>query len=124
MKNITTQQSIFFFIFGCIITRLIFAMLPLLAPESWTPILGLIAIGISIGFFYRFFTNTRLHAFESGGDTWWSKLRLIHGCLWLAASVYIWCNNNKLATFSLLVDTIIGIIFFLQHRFLVFHIHE
>ena len=62
---------------------------------------------IAFGFLYLYFTNGRLNAPEAGGKTWWSKLRIIHGLLYLTAGIYA-LQNNKLCWVPLLIDVVFG----------------
>lgn len=86
-------------------------------------IFGLILLAMSIGFLYLYFFNKRLKANEAGGKTWWHNLRLFHGLMYLCASIYILKNigNYKLikyATIPLSVDIIVGLISFINYRFI------
>lgn len=63
---------------------------------------------IAIGFLYLYFSNKRLNAGEGGGKTWWYKLRLIHGLLYLATTIYL-IQKEKIAYLSLVLDVLVGL---------------
>jgi hypothetical protein len=62
---------------------------------------------IAIGFLYLYFSNRRLNAGEGGGKTWWHKLRLIHGLLYLTTTIYL-IQKEKIAYLPLLLDILVG----------------
>ncbi len=118
----------------CIPIRIIFALLPnYKLIEKYIPIklnkkifyqvVGIIFLCIAVGFLYLYFTNERLNAREAGGKTWWHNLRLLHGLLYLCASLYILWNVNdlekiKLASLPLAIDVLVGLGAFFRHRYL------
>lgn len=86
-------------------------------------VVGLIFLCISVGFLYLYFTNERLNATEAGGKTWWHNFRLLHGLLYLCASIYVLWNINNIdliryASIPLVIDVIIGLFFFINYRYL------
>ena len=126
------MNSQLLFLTMCIPLRVIFALLPnynLLKkiglnfnPKIFYVFFGLILLIISIGFIYLYFTNKRLNAPEAGGKTWWHDLRLLHGMLYLCASIYILWNINDLkmiryASLPLMIDVVIGFGSFINHRY-------
>ena len=128
------MNSQLLFLTLCIPMRIIFALLPnYKLIEKYIPIklnkklfyqvVGIIFLGISIGFLYLYFTNERLNAPEAGGKTWWHNLRLLHGLLYLCASIYILWNINNInliryASIPLVIDVIVGILSFINFRYL------
>jgi hypothetical protein len=82
---------------------------------KWLPYYGVIILTISAVFSYLFFTNTRLHAPEGGGNTWWSKYRLFHSAMYACGGIYA-IMGSRLASLPLLVDTFVGLgLFVVQH---------
>ena len=127
------MNSQLLFLLMCIPTRIIFALLPNydlvkrlnfnINPKLFYTIVGLVFLAISIGFLYLYFTNKRLNAPEAGGRTWWHNLRLLHGLLYLCASLYILWNVNdlekiKLASLPLTIDVLVGLGAFFRHMYL------
>lgn len=130
------MNSQLLFLTLCIPIRIIFALLPnYKLIEKYIPIklnkklfyqvVGIMFLGIAIGFLYLYFTNERLNAPEAGGKTWWHNLRLLHGLLYLCASIYILWNINNInliryASIPLIIDVIVGLLSFINHRYLKF----
>ena len=77
------------------------------------PLLGIITIIIGISFLFLYFTNGRMNAPEGGGVTWWANYRLIHGLLYLAASIYLF-NRDRIAWIHLANDSLLGLLIFLN----------
>lgn len=109
---LSKQQRILYFLIGCIGLRTIIAISPLYIPENMLPLLGIITIIIGISFLFLYFTNGRMNAPEGGGVTWWANYRLIHGLLYLAASIYLF-NRDRIAWIPLANDTLLGLLIFL-----------
>ncbi|NDH07855.1 hypothetical protein EBX93_18395 [bacterium] len=105
------DKKILLFMCFCIPLRFILAMTPSLLDEKYLPYLGLLLLAISMGFLYLFFFNGRMNAPEAGGNTWWHDYRLIHGLLYLCASIYAFKKNNK-ASIPLLIDVMFGMVLF------------
>ena len=128
------MNSQLLFLTLCIPIRIIFALLPnYKIIEKYIPIkmnkklfyqvVGIIFMCIAVGFLYLYFTNKRLNAPEAGGKTWWHNLRLLHGLLYLCASLYILWNVNdlekiKLASLPLTIDVLVGLGAFFNYRYL------
>lgn len=127
------MNSRLLFLTMCIPLRVIFALLPnynlikkigiKFNPKIFYTLYALILLVISFGFLYLYFTNSRLNAPEAGGKTWWYNLRLLHGMLYLCATIYIlWNINNlemiKYASLPLILDVIVGLCSFINHRYL------
>lgn len=128
------MNSQLLFLTLCIPLRIIFALLPnYKLIEKYIPIklnkklfyqvVGIIFLCIAVGFLYLYFTNERLNAPEAGGKTWWHNLRLLHGLLYLCASIYILWNINNInliryASIPLIIDVIIGLLSFINYRYL------
>ena len=114
---LSKNNSINLFIFGCIPTRIILALIPLFINKVWLYYYSFILFIIALSFLILYFTNKRQHAFEAGGHTWWAKYRIIHGLLYLLGAIYAYYQNKK-AWIPLIIDAIIGLLLFIQKRFL------
>jgi hypothetical protein len=96
------------FLFGCIPVRIFLAYLSTIIKPDLLPYFGIILGIMSFGFLWLYFTNGRLSAPEAGGVTWWAHLRLIHGLLYLAASIYSF-QKSSLVWIPLTIDVIFGL---------------
>ena len=111
------MNSIALFIIGCMGTRLLITYLAMAFPE-FLPYMGYVAVMISIGFFYIYFTGSRKTGVETGGKPiWWNNLRPLHGFLY-GLFAYGAINGNRDSWKVLLVDVIIGFTAFINHHFL------
>jgi len=109
------QKRTLLFLLACIPARLIVAFLPLYIDPSYLPYYGLLLLLPTLGFLYLYFTNLRLNAIEGGGHTWWADYRLLHGILYLCASIYA-LQEKILAWVPLTIDVVLGLVFFtIQH---------
>ena len=110
------MNSKLLFLLGCIPTRLFLVYLSTIIPSDKLKFFGIPLLLVSLGFMFLYFTNERLNAPEAGGVTWWSNLRIIHGLLYLAASIYAF-QSNPLVWVPLLIDVIFGFVVFIIHNF-------
>lgn len=117
LSMLSKKNSIYFFIFACIPARILLALIPLYIPKHLLFFYSFVLGAIGTSFLYLYFANKRLIAFEAGGHTWWAKYRIIHGMLYLIASVYAY-NQNRNAWIPLFMDVVVGIWLFVQKRFL------
>ena len=105
------------FLLGCIPIRILLVYLSTLVPPDKLIFFSIPLLIVAIGFLYLYFTNKRLNALEAGsGGTWWSKLRLIHGLLYLAAFIYAFKGSN-LVWIPLLIDVLFAISVFIIHNY-------
>jgi hypothetical protein len=106
------------FLLCCIPIRIFLVILPKILLDL-NPIylyyFSFILLAISLGFLNLYFNNDRLDAFESGGLTWWSDYRLVHGGLYLIAFIYAY-QMKKMTFIPLLFDVIFGILLFVNNR--------
>ena len=117
MKDLTKKQIILYFVLGCIPLRLFIVLLTYYTPVEYLKYIGVLFLLQSIGFLYLFFSNKRLSAPESGGKTWWAPLRLIHGFLYMAASIYAF-RGERFAWIPLSLDVLFGLGKFVNYRLL------
>lgn len=101
------MNSKLLFLIACIPSRILLAFLAYYLKGIYLQLFGLILLLLSASFFYLFFTNKRLKAFEAGGKTWWHKLRPIHGSLYLVAGLLCLTKSNY-AAIPILLDVILG----------------
>ena len=114
---LSKQQRILYFLIGCIGVRSIIAIGPLYLPKKWLPVLGLITTIIGTTMLYLYFIKGRMNAPEGGGTTWWANYRLIHGLLYICASIYLF-QEDRLAWIPLTMDVLLGLILFInKHLF-------
>ena len=114
-----TQLKVRFllFIFGCIGSRLAFTIISAFASGWFLKLLGLIALGPVIGWFYIIFIGKRDTGLEVLGEKiWWKNLRPIHMLLW-AFFAYLAISGNRNAWIVLLIDTLFGLSAFLNHHY-------
>jgi len=112
---LSKQERILYFLVVCIGIRTIIAIIPLYIPKNFLPVLGVLTLIIGISFLYLYFSNKRMNAPEGGGVTWWANYRLIHGLLYLCASIYLF-QQKRLAWIPLSIDVLFGLIVFIVNK--------
>jgi len=113
---LSSDKSIYLFLFGCIPVRILLSILPLYIDKKMLFYYGIALLIISLSFLYLYFTNQRLDAYEAGGNTWWAKFRIIHGLLYLCAAIYA-LQGLKIAWIPLSIDTFIGFVLFMNKHY-------
>ena len=94
---------------GCIPIRIIIALSPLVLNEYLLKFLSVILAVIGLSFSTLYGLNLRLSATEGGGQTWWNKLRPIHGILYVAAGLAIASGKRVATSCILFLDLVIGV---------------
>lgn len=113
----TTQKRFLLFLFGCIGTRLAFALFAKNVQLAILPYLGFIALIPVIGWAYIIFIGSRDTGAEVFGERiWWKSLRPVHMILWAVFAIMA-LSKNKDAWLVLLGDTALGLISFLVHHY-------
>lgn len=113
-----SQKSKYYFLFGCIVVRIILVILALKLNEKYLPIMGYIALILGLGFYIIYFFKLRETGPEVFGDViWWNHLRLLHGTLYLIFS-YMAITKNKNAYIPLLIDVTVGFLAFIDHHYI------
>ena len=93
----------------CIPIRLLLVYLASILNKNNLRFFGIFLLVIALGFLYLYFANKRLNAAEAtGGVTWWSEYRLLHGLLYLCAAIYAFQGKNT-AWIPLLIDVGFGV---------------
>ena len=119
MSVLENNKSILYFLIGCIPIRILIASIPNIVDKNYLFYYSFVLFSISIGFLYLYFNNLRLNAFESGGTTWWSEYRFIHGMLYLTAAIYAY-QKKSIAWIPLAFDVIFGFILFINKHYIKF----
>lgn len=122
MNNI--QKRFLLFLIGCIGSRSFLVYLAKTLPNKYLNLMGYIALIISIGFTYIYFTKTRKTGAETFGDKiWWNDLRPIHAILY---GLFAICaiNNVRKSWMILLLDVLIGLFSFLKYHYSVGNFHK
>ena len=111
----TLKKRFIAFLLLCIPVRLIFVYVVKKINKKYLPYIGYIGIIIGLGFMYHFILNkSRGRTFNQ--ISWWGYLRPIHSILYFTFA-YLAINENQKAYIPLLLDVIIGLIFFLNHHY-------
>lgn len=117
--NLTVQQRICLFLFGCILTRIVFFVLAKYSSILTQNVLGYIAFIIATGFIIIYMFGLRKTGFETGGEAiWWNNLRPIHSVLYYLFFWNIFYGNRTEAWQILLVDVLVGLGSFVFYHFL------
>ena len=113
------MKRIILFLFGCIGSRSGLAYgLRYVTDETIQIILGIIMLIIGIGFITIFLFGLRKTGIEvGGGKIWWNILRPLHGILYIFAASSLMTGGNILASYTIVLDTIFGLL-----SFIVYHI--
>jgi hypothetical protein len=113
-----TEKRMYLFLFGCMGTRLALTILAQQLPLEKLPIMGWFYIALGFGFILNFIFKIRKTGLETENEPiWWDNLRPIHAFLYLLFA-YLAVNKNKEAWKILFIDTLIGLLAFVNHHFL------
>lgn len=108
-----TQKSILF-IAICLPIRLSFLKQSVVYPnDKYTDYLAYFFLLAGIITLYLYAFNRRLKSFESGGNTWWHKIRPIFAILWLSFSTSVFFGYRKYSYIFLLGDVVLGLTAFI-----------
>ena len=113
---LSKEESIRYFLMGCIPVRTYLALLPLRLNPRWLRYYSFILFIQAFTFMYLYFFKMRERAFEAGGVAWWGKFRILHGLTYLVAAILAF-NKNRLAWIPLIIDVLMGLVLFLNYRF-------
>ncbi len=109
------------FIFGCIGTRVSFAVVAKYIDIKYLPYLGYLALLPAFGFSYIYITGSRDTGVEAGGKIWWNCLRPLHSLLYFLFAYNAIMKNQEVAWKFLALDVTIGLFAFLGHHFITFN---
>ena len=114
MKQI--QKRILLFLFGCILTRLMFVWIAKTVPLNYLPYLGILALGPVIGWIWIIFIGKRDTGAEVFGEKiWWKDIRWVH-LLFYATFATLAIMKKSYAWVILLVDVIFGFAAWVFHH--------
>jgi hypothetical protein len=114
MKQI--QKRILLFLFGCILTRLIFVWIAKTVPLTYLPYLGILALGPVIGWIWIIFIGSRDTGAEVFGEKiWWKDIRWVHLLLY-ATFATLAIMKKSYAWVLLLVDVTFGFMAWFFHH--------
>lgn len=108
------NHRILLFLLLCIPIRIFIGVTPLYIKKDWLKYYGYVLLIPAISFLILYFGNFRLKAPESGGKTWWTCYRLIHGSLYLCGAIYA-IQNKKEAWIPLTIDAILGLLLHIKN---------
>lgn len=109
------KTRIILFLTLCFTLRLAIAYIAKITPQKYLPYLGYLAFIPAIGFAYTYINTKKIGAF--GQKAWWNYMRPIHSMLYLIFAILA-IQKNKNAYIVPLLDTILGLIVFINHHFL------
>ena len=114
------------FLFGCILLRIIIAVLVYLAgnlkDKFWLTAMGWIGLIIAISFLFLFFSggndlaDKQLEIWEDDKQLWWKQLRLFHGLMYLLFFISAVLYQSPQSYIFLLIDVIFGLFFWILHN--------
>jgi hypothetical protein len=115
MNNI--QKRFLLFLFACIGTRSLFAIIAKNAPVNYLKYMGYLALLPAIGFMYIYISGSRKTGAEVFGEKiWWNDLRPFHALLYFLFAYNAILGNKSDAWVYLAVDVVFGLV-----SFLIFH---
>lgn len=114
------------FLFGCILVRIILAVLAYLAG-TYDNKIGLVLMGwgaliIAVGFLTLYFSggdataDKQLEIWEDDKKLWWSNLRVFHGMMYLAFFISAVIYKLPQSYLFLVVDVIVGLLVWIAHN--------
>ena len=109
------QKRILLFFCGCIVLRSLFVYIAKTLESKYLPIVGAIALLISIRLAYLFiFGKSTIGAF--GGPIWWNNFRLVHSIIYFIFAICA-ILKKRWSYIILILDVIIAITVFTIHYF-------
>jgi hypothetical protein len=116
MNNL--QKRYLMFLVGCIGTRIFIAYYAKNLTTEQLPLAGAFAFLFALGWANIYLNQSRKVGIETFGDEiWWDKVRPIHITLYFLFALMA-LNRMHSAWIVLVVDVILGTVFFLNHHFL------
>lgn len=98
MQPLTETQRFYYFLFGCIGTRLLIAFIAKYVGEKhidYLPYLGAVALIPAIGFSYLYVSGARPTGPEAGGEIWWNWARPVHAAFFFMFAILAFNKNPK-----------------------------
>lgn len=94
----------------CLVLRIALTYITKIIPSKYLPIMGIIYLIFSIGFFNTYLSQSRKKGILNQ-PAWWDNLRPVHGGIYLIFAIAAFLKYKD-AWIILLIDTIFGIIAF------------
>ena len=113
---LSEEKRRIYFILLCIPIRILLSIIPLFLNNDYLPYFGLIIGVMGMNMLYLYMSNSRLNAFEGGGNTWWANFRLLHGGLYMIGAIYA-LRKNRIAWIPLFLDACFGALLHLFHHY-------
>lgn len=114
-----TRKRIMVFLFGCIGSRLLLVLLAKYINEKYLPLMGIVALIISISFIYLYFIGNKKAdmQLEWLGERmiWWNQLRIVHAMFFLLFAIFAIQRKNY-SWIILLVDCMFGLGMWILHN--------
>ena len=114
MNDIAKRNAMF--LFGCVVVRLVFVFVAMLAPLAVLPYLGYAALLPAAGFLTIYFAKLRKTGAETlGQPIWWNEMRPVHAALYALFALYA-IQGRQFAWIFLLLDVVVGLVAFYVQR--------
>tara|TARA_Y100000389_G_scaffold155357_1_gene156000 strand:- start:2925 stop:3263 length:339 start_codon:yes stop_codon:yes gene_type:complete len=111
------NKVILYFLFLCIPSRLLLALIAKIIKPAYLPIMGILTSFISIGFLINFINYKKNSKGFFGSKVWWNNYRLVHIFNFGLFSILALLKYNK-SWIILLIDALLGLIFFVNKYFI------
>lgn len=82
---------------------------------KWLQLSSILGFFIALGFIKMIIVNRTQGAFNQ--KVWWGNYRLIHAALYFTFAIMA-LNKHQLSYLPILIDTFLGMIFFIKHRYI------
>jgi hypothetical protein len=113
MNDLTKRTLLF--LLGCMGARLTIVWLAK-TQEKLLPLIAIFALGVAIGMFRIYLTNSRTTGPEVlGGKIWWNSIRPLHVILWASFAIAVFSGVEG-AWKILAADVLLGLTAFLLQR--------
>ena len=100
----------------CIPSRFLLSYIAKKMPPKYLPFMGCIMLILVITWTYIYLSGTRKTGIETfGGEIWWNELRPLHIGLYFAFALMA-LNKSRNAYLLIMLDTILGLLFFLKYH--------
>ena len=110
------QKRFVLFIFGCIVSRILMTYVTYKLDDNLLIYVGIIAIILSISFMLIYLLGLRKTGAEVfGNKIWWNHLRPVHSLTFATCAIFAF-NKSKYTYVPILIDTLIGLIAFLNYH--------
>jgi hypothetical protein len=122
------QKRLLLFLVGCMSARLYLSRvlynieigtIETIIGSKLTKVISIVIGIIGVGFWYIYTNDLRKTGVEVFGDKiWWNDMRPFHGSMYLLAGITLMSVDHRHYAWKLiLVDTMVGLIKFLEHHF-------